>query len=333
MSHTGAPCAALTLATAQSTWRPARRKHPLLYGGDVVRGTPSDGTPETIQAMSVDDVRAFWKSHGVPDGARLSFVGNLDARRVKQLLRTLSSRWRGRRSDPMTPAVIADAPRFAARTGIYLVDKPGAPQSEIRIGHPGVSAMHEDYYALSVMNHALGGSFSSRINLNLREDKGYTYGARSRFRGGRESGTFTASAGVRTNVTAESVTEFMKELEGILSGPTAEELAFTRDALVQAMNRQQESTWARQGMLETISQYGLADDYLVERRAFLDTVTRGQLEGLARKYVHPDRAWILVVGDKATVKPKLEALGHGPVTELDVRGAAVATGQASALAR
>jgi zinc protease len=292
----------------------------LLHGPDDVRGYPSTGTSETLERLTVDDVRRFWAARGRPSGARLTWVGAADARGVKSLLRELAGRWKDPRGTPALTTPELPQPPLPQGTTVYLVDKPGAPQSEIRIGWPSVPETHPDHHALTVLNHPLGGSFSSRVNLNLREDKGYTYGARTGFYGGRTTGTFLASTGVRTNVTAASVAEIMGEIEGMLAGPTDEELSFTRDALVQAMNRRYESTRALNGLLEDVSRYGWPDDYLLERLATIRTIEREALRDLAGRHLHPRRAVILVVGDAAEVRESLEALGHGPVVELAVDG-------------
>ena len=249
------------------------------------------------------------------------YVGGRNAGSVEQLFSSIARKWTSADGEPVEAAFGRANPHFPDRTRIYLVDKPGAAQSEIRIGHPGVSSLDRDYYGLQILNYTLGGSFSSRINLNLREDKGYTYGARSGFGGGLEVAPFTASSGVRTNVTAESVYEFMKELEGIVGGVTEEELEFSRSAMIQAMNRRYESTRALEGLLEQISKYGYADDFLAQRVQQIDTITLEDLAALAEKYVHPERMMILVVGDKDAVLEKLEALPWGSnITELGVLG-------------
>jgi zinc protease len=205
-------------------------------------------------------------------------------------------------------------------TQVYIVDKPDAPQSEVRLGHPGMSALDDDYYPFSIMNYALGGSFSSRINMNLREDKGYTYGARSSLSAGLRPGTFTASSGVRTDVTKESLQEIMKELNGIREGLTDDETAYVKDALQQAMNRQFESVRSLGRMVNSISKYGYSDDYLEQRREILDRITRDDLDALAREHVRVNDMILLIVGDKELVGESLKELGYGDVIELDIDG-------------
>jgi len=289
------------------------------FGPGTVEGSPSVGTAKTVAAISRDDVAAFWAAFGTPIGARLDFVGDLDAAGVEELFRDLTETWSGGDVRAIEASLSGSERLWPEKTTLYLVDKPGAAQSEIRIGHPGVSSLDPNYYGLQILNYVLGGSFSSRINLNLREDKGYTYGARSSFSGGLRPGAFVASSGVRTDVTAESVIEFMKELEGIQDGVTDEELAFTKNAMLQAMERSFESTRALARHLGLISKYGYADDFVLEQRGVLEAVTRDELTKLATEYVKPDRMAILVVGDRATILEGLQALPYD-IVELDPQG-------------
>lgn len=300
----------------------------LLYGDESILGRPSIGTKSSVAAMTLDDVKTFWSTYGLPGGSRISYVGSLDGKSVTKALEPLASRWRGEAPPP--PA--RTAPPAISATRLYLVDKPGAAQSEIRIGHMGPSSKDKDFYALNVLNYTLGGAFTSRINLNLREDKGYTYGARSNFEGGLHGGPFAASGAVKTDVTAESVVEFMRELNGIRSGVTADELAFTRDALGLGARRQYESTAALAGLVDNVTKFGWSDDYPAQRLAELDAMTVDRLNALAKQWIHPEAMIILVVGDKAKIASKLEelpalkALGYGAPIELDTEGNRIAGG-------
>ena len=288
----------------------------VLYGPENLEGWPGNGTPDTVEKLTLADVKDFWKRHVVPSGARLLVVGDLDGPALRELLPSLAQGWTG----AALPSIAQAQVKPIDATRVYLVDKPGAPQSEIRIGNLGVPSTAPDWYPLNVLNFVLGGAFSSRVNMNLREDKGYTYGARTNWSGGLRDGPFVASAGVKTDVTKESVVEFMKELDKIRDGVTDDELVFARDALLQAMTRQYEAVSALSGMLDSISQYGYPDDYLAQRIKQLQAVGKDELHTLADKYIHPDHMSILVVGDAKVVKDGLGELGYGPVIQLDIDG-------------
>ncbi len=311
----------------------------LLFGAGRVQGSPASGTRDTVSKLTVDDVRRFWKEHVTPQGGRLVHVGGRDAAGVKSLCAPLVKSWRSS-GTVAASARKADAPVATWKTRVYLVDKPGAAQSEIRIGHMGLAASDADQYPLEVLNYVLGGSFSSRINLNLREAHGYTYGARSAFELSLDPGAFVASAGVKTDVTKESVVEFMKELNAIRDGLRDEEMTFAQESLTQAATRQYESTGALLGYLSNVSLYGWPDDFAACRLRELAKMKASDTKPLAQKWIHPDRMLIVVVGDKAKILPGLNELGYGEVVELDIDGnpmeavaAAPAAGAAAGSAR
>jgi len=300
----------------------------LMYGEDTIAGLPSAGTHETVAALTLDDVKTFHRASLDPRRSRLVVASGLDASAVEDLFADVVARWQAPDS-PVAAAKLGTPGEASARRGgarLFLIDKPGAAQSEVRIGHMSVASTDDDYWPLTVLNYVLGGSFSSRINMNLREDKGYTYGARSNFGGGLRPAPFVASAGVKTDVTAPSVQEFMKELTAILDGVTDEELAFAKSALTQAQLRQYESSRARLGLVDSISQYGWPDDYVEARLRRLEALTADELKALAAEHLHPGEMTILVVGDKETVLEGLQGLGLGPVSELDIDGEPLAGG-------
>ncbi len=291
----------------------------LVFGGSTGRGAPRLGTAESVEHLSVERVRSFWSDVPAPKGSRLCFVGEQGAEEVARLFEPLAQRWKEPEPSRSHPSR-ADPARPPAASQLHLIDKPGAAQSELRIGHLSVASTDPDFYPLQALNYALGGSFSSRLNMNLREDKGYTYGARSAFEGGATNGPFTASAGVHTRVTAESVSEALKELRGIREGVTPSEVEFTRKALSQSLTRNLESAQARLTWLENIARFGYPLDYLDRRLTWLGAMTVEELGELARRRLHPDALVVLVVGDRAQVLEPLRALGLGPVQELDLYG-------------
>lgn len=294
----------------------------LMYGPETVLGLPGAGTRASVEALTVEDVRDFHARALQSGGARISVVSSRDEAGVRAALSGLAARWpeggRPLAAADVSAAIEAAAPKQGVR--LFLVDRPGAAQSEVRIGHMSVSRLDDDYWPLTVLNYVLGGAFSSRVNMNLREDKGYTYGARTGFSGGLHPAPFTASAGVKSDVTAASVTEFLNELEAIQDGVTPEELAFAKSALTQQQLPRYESSRARLAWVDTVSTYGWPADFVERELDELDGLSVERMRELARAYVHPDALTILVVGDKSVVLEGLEGLGLGPVTELDIDG-------------
>jgi len=204
------------------------------------------------------------------------------------------------------------------------VDKPGAAQSIVSIGQVGVARDNPDYFALQVMNDMLGGSFSSRLNMNLREDKGYTYGAGSGFGFRRGAGPFTASAGVQTAVTKESVIEFMKELNGIRGERpvTQEELETSKQSLIRGLPQGFETNGQIAGQLSALVTYDLPDTYFNEYFSKINAVTLADVNRVANKYLTPDKMAIVIVGDRSTIEPRLreiEVWGK-TITYLDAEG-------------
>ncbi len=299
----------------------------ILYGDGTIDGMPSAGTRATVEGLTLSNVRDFHRVATDPKRATVTVVGNLGADDARRMLEPLVRRWEKGTFSAAAAAKEASAARALAAglasPRVFLVDKPGAAQSEVRIGHLSVATTDADYYPLTVLNYVLGGAFSSRINMNLREDKGYTYGARSSFSGGLEPGPFAASGGIHTAVTKEAVAEFLKELRGILDGITEEELAFAKSALAQSAARQYEGSRARLGLLENVRKYGYPDDYPEQQLRQLDALTVAELKTLARKHLKPESMAILVVGDKAKVMDGLATLGLGEVVELDIDGAPI----------
>ena len=195
----------------------------VLYGTTHRYGTAQAGAAQTIQSLTVDDVRAFYTSVYRPNNAALLVVGDVTADRVVPLLETHFGKWQAQGPAPQHAAL--PTPPMPAARQIYLVDKPGAPQSQIRIGWVGVPRSTPDFFPIQVMNTVLGGAFSSRLNLNLREKHGYTYGASSLFDMRIAAGPFVAAAGIQTDKTADALKEFFNELTAIGQPVPADELS------------------------------------------------------------------------------------------------------------
>jgi predicted Zn-dependent peptidase len=203
---------------------------------------------------------------------------------------------------------------------VYLIDKPGAPQSSVRIGSIGVPRSTQDYFALQVMNTILGGSFTSRLNQNLRETRGYTYGAGSGFDMRREAGPFTARAEVTGTKTDSSLIEFMKELRSILDTVPQAELEKAKRYLQLGLPADFETTTDIGFRLAPLATYGLPLDYYNSYVQRIEEVTQADVQRVARRYIDPSRLAIIIVGDRASVEPTLRALDLGPVTIRDLTG-------------
>ncbi len=280
-----------------------------VYGNVHPYGRPLQGTARSVRAFDVAATRRFYQSFYRPNNADLIVVGDVSAAEVIPMLELAFAGWR-RAEVP----VVADgrAPAAQPATRILLVDKPGAAQSEIRIGHVGVARGGEDYFPLLVMNHILGGAFTSRINLNLREDKGYTYGARSGYDMLRQAGPFTASAGVQTPSTKASVIEFMRELNDIRGDrpPTAQEVAFSKASLVRAEPLRLETNDQIAARLQEMVLYGLPMDYFDQYTDRIAAVSAAEVGRVARAYLDPAHSAVVVVGDRSVVEAGLRELPY-----------------------
>ena len=287
----------------------------VLYGKAHRYGTAQMGTAETIKTFTSDDLRTFYASAFRPDNATLLAVGDFNAATLVPLLEKTFGSWKpaGAAAPEKLPAV--EPP---ARRQIYLIDKPGAPQSQIRIGSIGVPRSTPDYFPITVMNTILGGSFTSRLNNNLREVHGYAYGAGSSFDMRLGAGPFFASAGVQTDKTAEALTEFFNELNGILKPVPAEELARAKNYVSLRYPSGFEATGDISRRLEDALVYHLPDDYFAKYVQNIQAVTAADVQRVAQKYVQPERAAVVVVGDLKTIEPRIRALNLGPITTLTI---------------
>jgi len=281
----------------------------LIFGPEHPRGAPGLGERAALAELGVAELRAVWERHARPAGARLCVVGGHSVARLQELLAPLVSAWPARGPAPVRPAEPALPVR--TRPELVLLDKPGAAQSELRLAHVGVASTHQDFHPLQALNALLGGQFSSRLNLNLREDKGYTYGVRSSFEGGRSVGLFEVACAVEARVTAEALSEAQKEIVGLLEGVRDEEVEFVRRALSRAIARTLESSAARLAWLENLARHGFPPDLLERRLAWLERMTRAELDALAHRHLQPEQLVLLVVGDAERVAEPLSRLGLG----------------------
>ncbi|MEZ5346401.1 MAG: pitrilysin family protein [Pyrinomonadaceae bacterium] len=292
----------------------------LLYGGDHPYGRPLDGNEVSIGAIKRADLVEFYDSYYRPNNSTIIVVGDVKTDTLIPKLEKAFAGWK----PAEVPTTEVPEPETFDKPGIYIVDKPGAAQSELRIGQIGVARDHPDYIPILVMNQILGGQFSARVNMNLREDKGYTYGARSSFSFRRGAGPFTASAGVQTAVTKESVVEFLKELNGIRGAiPVTEgELDYSKQSLIRSFPRSVETVGQIAGQLSNLVVYDLSDDYVNDYLAKIAKVTVADVNRVANKYLTPDKMAIVIVGDKKVIEPGLLQIANwgDSISFLDTEG-------------
>ncbi len=278
----------------------------LLYGKDHPYGKSLGGDEASVKGLKREDVVGFYETYYRPNNAALIVVGDVDS---KTLIPKLEKAFAGWKQSEVSAIKTPEAKAFDA-PGIYIVDKPGAAQSVISIGQIGVPRDNPDYFPLQVMNSILGGQFSARVNMNLREDKGYTYGARSGFSFRRGAGPFLASADVKTAVTKESVMEFMKELNGIRGAipVTKEELEYNKQSIIRRFPRTVETVGQISASLAELYTYNLSANYYNDYIQKVNAVTVEDINRVANKYLSPDKMAIVIVGDKATIEPKLKEI-------------------------
>jgi zinc protease len=278
----------------------------LLYGRNHPYGHPTVGDEQSVGAATNEDIRRFYETYYRPNNAALIVAGDVTPATLMPKLERAFANWK--RAE--VPAVRIEMPPSREKATLYIVDKPGAAQSVLMIGQVGQPRSTPDYFPLIVMNTMLGGQFTSRVNMNLREDKGYTYGARTSFDYRRSAGPFMATAGVQTAVTKESVAEFLKELRGIRGERpvTAAELEFSKQAIIRGFPRTFETAEQIANRLTDIVVYNLPDDYFDNYIANVRAVTVEKVNSVANRYLDPSRMTILVVGDRKVIEPGLRSL-------------------------
>lgn len=288
----------------------------LIYGDDHILSNPVIGNQQSVNSISLDDLKNYYNNYFAPNITSFLFVGNLSEQNVLSSLKKIETKWL--RKDVIIPEI--SQPKMSEKAQVYFIDFPGAKQSEIRIGHVGPSLKEDDYFKAYVMNYKLGGAFNSIVNMILREEKGYTYGARTSFDGTSTTGYFLASSAVQSNTTLESVQIFRDEITKYKNGITEDDLKFTKNALLKSNALRFETIGALRGMLSQISRYQYPLDYIKQHELVLQNMSLGKHKSLARFYLHPDKMIYLVVGDAKTQMEKLNDLGFGQPILLDKEG-------------
>jgi zinc protease len=285
----------------------------LLYGNDPYGHSPI-GHEHSLAALSVDDVRTFHAAAIEPCAATLIAVGDCDHSTVVKLAAESFAGWGGNAAGE-----VALSAETVPRVRLAIVPRPNAPQSELRIGHVAAARSTPDYHALALGNAVLGGQFVSRINLNLREDKGFTYGARTSFEFRRRPGPFVLQVSVQTGATGRAIHECIEEIGGI-RGPrpiTDAELSFGIAALTRGYARNFETADQISRAVMQLALYDLPDDYYARFVGRVESLTRDDVSQAMAKHLDPARMTTLIVGDPDAIAADLPALGLGEPVVVD----------------
>jgi zinc protease len=279
----------------------------LIYGNGHIFSIDRMGTVETVEKITLDELKDFYNNNFSPSVAAFHIAGDINEAKTMNSLQALAQYW---------PAKEVRFPEYTLpeplqNSKIYFVDVPGAKQSVVYIGYLALSRNDGDYYPAQVMNDKLGGSFNGEVNQVLREEKGFTYGARTGFSGSWIKGPFSAGASVRSSATQESVQIFKSIMEKYREGITAEDLDFTKNSMIKSNALAFETLRARLGMLETISTYNLPFDYVKNEEDIVRNMTLESHKTLAQKYIIPDKMYYVIAGDAETQLQPLKTLGFG----------------------
>jgi zinc protease len=289
----------------------------ILYGDAHPYGQRT--TETSVKAITRDDVVAFQKAYYQPGRAIITVVGDVTPAQVKASVEKALAAWTKAGDKPSF-----DYPKLPdlQPAKIYLIDKPGAAQSVFNIGLPGPPRNTPDYFALQVLNTILGGQFQSRLNANLREQKGYSYGVNSGFNYGKGPGAFRAGGSIFTAKTDAALIEFMSELKGIVGEKpiTDEEIKTAKEALIQGLPQRFASVSAISNAITSLVVQGLPDDYYQTYAKNVSAVTKEDLLRVAKRYIDLNHLYIVIVGDRSLVEGPLKATNIAPITYIDIEG-------------
>jgi len=299
----------------------ASRVGPKLLYGEQPYGLSQIGTTASITGITHDDVAGFYAAHYGPSDSALVLVGDINLAEAKPLAEKYFGGWKG---EAVAPVAIP-APPVVGSTNIVIVDKPGAPQTSLSVYGLGVPVTSPDSPILDVLTYTLGGAFSSRINMNLREVHGYTYGAFAYYDMFREGGPFIAGSLVRTDVTGPAAKEMIGEIKRFPTEPSTDaELKMAKDASVQSLPGQFETTDSIAGSVGSIYLYDRPLDYYAALPAKYRAVSAADVARVAKEDLHPDHLIIVAAGDRAKIESQLKDANLGPVEVRDINGAPVA---------
>ncbi len=289
----------------------------LNYGKDNILGISQQGTEETVKTFTIEDVQNYYNNNIGSQGVNVVVVGDVTASEIVPKLGFLQ-----KLPNKKVEIPVVKATNTIEKTKIYFVDVKNAAQTEFRVGD--ITNLKYDatgeYYKAFLTNYALGGAFNSRLNLNLREDKGWTYGARSGFSGDKYTGEFNFSAGIRAAATDSALVEVLKELkEYATNGIKDDEMKFLKSALGQIDAQRYETGFQKAGFIGRILEYNLPANYVEQQNEILKNITKAEMDAIAKKWLNIDKMNILLVGDKEKVLPTLEKFGY-EIIELDIDG-------------
>lgn len=278
---------------------------------------PEGGDEKSVGAIEREHILAFYESRYVPKAATVIVAGDITVDRAEELARRALGEWKGEEPE----RIVADDLPARLDRAVHLIAKSDAPQSELRIGHVGISRNHPDFFPTNVMNAVLGGLFNSRINLNLREAHGYTYGAFSAYEWRRQAGPFVVYTAVRSDITHDAAREILREIDRIRAEPvTADELSLATSYLDGVFPIRFETTAAIAAALSVLVIHGLPNDYYDRYRERVRSMTTEQILQAAQRYLHPESLQMIVVGDPDSVRAPLNAMQFGPLTVYDSLG-------------
>ncbi len=287
-----------------------------LYGPEHPYGYTEVGTEDSNKVVARDDLIRFWKAGYVPGNAALIVAGDLTEEELRRLAERHFGRWTGSAEEFQLPPV-----RVQAGQRVIIVDKPDSPQTMLRMGHLGVTRSNPDFVPIDVMNTELGGLFSSRINLNLREKHGYTYGASTTFAFRRGPGPFLLGTGVRTDVTAPAIVEILYEIEHMRTTlPSPDELARAKDSISRSLPGLFETTPQAASSIGQLFAYSLPPDYYRRLPEQIERVSAEEVRRVAMNYLKPDEMVIVAVGDRKQIERQLEEIAQGPIEVRDTSG-------------
>ena len=288
----------------------------ILYGENHIFSYPISGTVASVEAITIEDLKTFYYKNFSPSISNFHIVGAITELDSKNNLASIGKKWAAK--EVVIPSYLAENNRDKA--SLYFVDIPGAKQSVLNIGYISMARTDKDFYSAEVMNYKLGGSFSGNVNLILREEKGYTYGARTGFNGSKIKGTFKASSSVRTNTTGESVSIFKEQIADYKNGISQEDLDFTKNAMIKSNARRFETQFSLLGMLQEMSTYNLPLDYIAKEEALISAMTLEQHKDLANKYLDESKMAYVIIGDAATQFSQFKDMGFDEVMLMSKEG-------------